>query len=151
MKSGYFIAFLLWTVALAGQSRVQQPAPDPVPKKPGTVEGVVTNSVSKMPVKKATIVLHNARGRFSYMASTDAEGHFSFDTVEPGQYYASAARDGFVQYAAQGPMHTISVAEEEHVRLVTIELTPTGAISGKALDEDGDPIIGASIQAMRYK
>lgn len=153
MKSSYFIPLLFCAAAVVGQTRVApQPGPDTAPpKKPGTVQGVVTNSVTKLPVKKATVTLRSLQQRFEYMAITDAQGQFSFENVEPGRYQVSAVRDAFTPAPARRSMSPfIRVAEEEHVKDIAIQLVPAGAISGKALDEDGEPIVGAIIQAMQY-
>jgi hypothetical protein len=123
------------------------------PKKPGSVEGIITNSISHEPVKKANVSLRNVREGFSYAAITDAAGHFLFDNVEPGAYMVSADRDGFT--APQQPRtrfdsKPLTVDEEQHVKDAAAQLMPLGLVSGHVADEDGDPIAGASVQALRY-
>jgi protocatechuate 3,4-dioxygenase beta subunit len=133
----------------------QQPAtPDTsAPQKPGTVEGAVTSSVSKLAVKKATVTLRNMRQGFAYAAVTDAAGHFEFDNVSPGSYAIAASRDGYASTSATLPFggKRIEVAEEEHVKDVSVQLVPMGAINGKVVDENGDPIVGALVTAMQYR
>lgn len=123
------------------------------PKKPGTVEGTILNSVSHEPVKKANVSLRSVRQRFFYSVVSDAEGHFLFENVEPGTYQVDAERDGFTRLP-NGPRSPaskpITVDEEQHVKNVTAQLMPMGVVSGHVLDEDGDPIAGASVQAQRF-
>jgi hypothetical protein len=97
----------LATALVCGQAttptKPARPAPNAAPgtgstppKKPGAVEGVVTNSVSGRPVKKATIRLghYNEEGS-GYSGVSDLAGHFLFENVRPGKYTASAVADGF--------------------------------------------------------
>jgi hypothetical protein len=122
------------------------------PKKPGSVEGVVTNSVGHDPVKRANVTLRNIGQRFSYAATTDAAGHFLIDNVEPGSYQASADCDGFIPppQNRRTTFHPITVDEEQHVKDVAVQLLPLGVVSGHVLDEDGEPIAGATVRALQY-
>ena len=131
------------------------PVPTGPPKKPGTVEGVVSNSVTHAPVKKATVNLRNLRGQYSYVATTDAAGHFLFDSVEPdAAYMLTAACPGFSFQMPSGrsmfSLQPLAVAEEQHVTGAALQLSPLGVISGKVLDEDGDPIPSLIVRALQF-
>src|SRR5258708_35670591 len=76
---------------LAGSLRAQTPA-----AKPGNVEGIVSNSATGEPVKKAAVTLLDSKSQSNRTAITDASGHFHFDNVEPGYYNINADRDGFM-------------------------------------------------------
>jgi len=122
------------------------------PKKPGSVEGTVTNSVTKSPVKKATISLRNLPGGFSYVAASDASGHFRFDNVEPSPAYTiTATAPGFTAAGESSVFTSRSVGEEEHVTGVSLRLLPLGVIAGKVTDADGVPMRGVTVQAMRFE
>jgi hypothetical protein len=138
-------SFVLFAAMLSGQSTA--------PTKPGKVEGTVINSVTNDPVKKAIMTLRPHGRRATYTAVTDAAGHFQFDNVDPGRYDAVANRDGFM------PLHgnrfdpaakPITVAAEQEVKDVVMKLLPLAVVNGHVLDEDGDPLIGAQVQAFRY-
>ena len=123
------------------------------PSKPGKVQGVVLNSVTNDPVKKATVTLQGLGQTTNHSAVTDATGHFHFDSVEPGKYSAMANRDGFIpaQESLRNPWaKPITVAEEQEVKDVALKLTPLAVVSGHVLDEDGDPVVRAQVQALRY-
>lgn len=124
------------------------------PKKPGSVEGTVVNSVSHEPLKKATVLLRNIRERYSYTIVSDAAGHFLFDNVEPGTYQVSVDRDGFTappqRRRSALDSKPITVDEQQHVKNVTTQLMPLGIVSGRVLDEDGDPMPDANVQAVRF-
>src|SRR5260370_17544384 len=99
---------VLWATALlAGQTPIRLEPNRPAPKspssfpadntpglKPGSAEGVVINSVTGQPLKKANVTLRNPRG-FAYAAVTDAAGHFLIQNEDPGTYQAMAAGDAF--------------------------------------------------------
>jgi len=146
-----FSAILSALTLLAATMRAQAPA-----VKPGSVEGVVINSATGEPVKKATVTLQGAvRPGLSEptrsTSTTDAGGHFHFDNVESGLYSINADRDGFMTLRSRmATIDTITVAEEQHVQDVALKLTPLGVVSGHVLDEDGDPIPRAQIAVLRY-
>src|SRR5260370_36987599 len=118
----------------------------------GGGEGVVINSDPGQPLKKANVPLRNPKG-FAYAAVPDATGHFLIENVEPGSYQAMAAGDGFMpdQSSRRSGMaaSSITIAEEQHVKNVTVKLMPLGLASGHVLDENGEPIAGASVFAQR--
>jgi hypothetical protein len=119
--------------------RAQAPA-----AKPGSVEGVVSNSVTGEPVKKANVLLGT-----NYTAITDAAGHFHFDNVTPATDYSLLAeKDGF--QAIRTTRQRVTVAEEQHVQDVALKLMPLATVSGHVFDEDGDPIPRAQIAVLRY-
>jgi protocatechuate 3,4-dioxygenase beta subunit len=120
----------------------------------GIVTGRVVNAKTGTPVRKASVAIAAADGRDAAPldATTDAEGRFTFQ-VEPGRYRVAARHDGFApaQYSAAGDPATggtLTVKAEE-TREVLIKAVPLCAISGRVLDEDGDPVEGALVSAIR--
>src|SRR5579863_2249958 len=122
--------------------------------KPGSIEGTVTNSLTQEPVKKATVMLSGPQLSDGSPASamTDATGHFHFENVKPGSYVVRAERDGFsgVRDRRPGLFSPITVAEDQHVQDIAVQLTPLGVVSGHVLDEDGDPLVRAQVVLLRY-
>ncbi|MBZ5725946.1 MAG: carboxypeptidase regulatory-like domain-containing protein [Acidobacteriia bacterium] len=123
------------------------------PRKPGTVAGVVVNSATQAPIKKATVTLHNLPGGYSYTATSDAAGRFLFDNVAPAAYLITASCPGFA-FPMSGRRNIfsspISVAEEQHVTGVAVPLSPLGVISGKVLDDNGNPIPETIVRALQF-
>ena len=122
----------------------QTPSPS---VKPGTVEGTVTNSVNGEPVRKATVRLDG--GERNYQTATDVAGHFEFDRVNPGSYLVRAFRDGFADSNNNRRPQSIAVAEAQNLKDIKVTMDPMAHVSGHVLDEDGDPIMLASVQALR--
>ena len=141
-------AALLLAVSLTGFANAQfvRQIPRAPTGKTGTVDGLVTNSITGDPLRKAVVMLQSA-GNMQVM--TDVAGRFHFDNVQPGSYVINASRDGFMN-ARERHAKTVKVGEEENVKDVTIALLPLARVSGHVLDEDGDPIMLASVQALHY-
>src|SRR5882724_10010075 len=88
------------------------PNPDK-PKEKSKVEGRVTSLATGEPVRKATLRLRgtmtgpttNAADVPAYQSTTDNEGKFLFEDIEPGRYTLMAERAGFVRqtYGASSP------------------------------------------------
>jgi len=151
MPSGYVLPAMIrsWVFLLFAALLIAQQPPAPA-QKPGQVDGVVTNSATGDPVKKANVIL---QGTARYTAVTDAAGHFHIDNVTPGQYQPMATKDGFIpplgdRWPAGAKL--VSVAEEQEVKDLVVKLVPLATVNGRVLDEDGDPMMGAQVQALRY-
>ena len=111
-----------------------------------SVHGRVIESKSGAPVKKSVVILRRAQEP-GIGASTDAFGEFRFDNLEPGPYPLNAERAGFIlDPAAERAVVNVKPAPEEAE--VTLKLIRTGAISGRVLDSDGEPVTGASVQVV---
>ena len=126
----------------------------------GPVEGRVVSSVDGSPVAGAIVVLQgldltgNPPQPDSYVVQTGAEGRFRVEEVAPGHYEARPQRDGF---SAQPPG---VAAGKAYVRFTAeagrrppdlrLALIPLGALLGRVLDQDGDPVSGIAVSAQRY-
>lgn len=110
--------------------------------KPGSVSGTVVNSVTGAPVRKAPITLENSEGNFT--VTSDAAGAFVFPEVKPGTYYARAEGPHFQPWRQSEP---IRVAEDQHVDNLAFKLTPLGIITGRVLDENGEPLARMVVEA----
>lgn len=150
--------------ASGGQPAVMPPPPPPTPTADlATIQGQVVNALSGTPLTKAHIIINRVnRGgpmpmgsRNSYSATTDASGNFTVTGIEPGTYRLNADRTGFLsgQYNARRPGASgtpLDLGRAQRMSNVVLKLTPHGVISGKITDEDGDPLEGVQVQAMRY-
>jgi hypothetical protein len=156
-----FLCALLTAACLCAQARRppsnqngNAPANQTSSLKPGTIEGTTINSITNTPVKKAVVSVRNTTQNFSYVAASDASGHFQFPEVEPGTYFfTGASAQGFsylIPPRDKLANAQITVAEDQHITGITVQLRPLGVITGKVLDEDGEPLPNVNIQALRY-
>ena len=138
---------------------------------PGSLRGTVTGP-SGEPLRKAEVTLRTivraaggaGRGMGAGMTgsvftrTTDISGAFSFDDLPPGNYALSAQRTGYVraEYGARpGSVRQggsiLQVGSGQTVNGINLKMIPQAVLSGRVLDEDGDPILHASVQLLRER
>jgi uncharacterized GH25 family protein len=89
----------------------------------------------------------------TFTATSDAAGKFRFEQVEPGDYFFSVKHAGFVDlmYKAIGPMRAadglLHLKAGQEVTALELRMIPQGAVAGKVVDEDGDPVTNAMVTA----
>jgi len=91
----------------------------------------------------------------TFTGTSDASGKFRIENVDPGDYYFKVKHTGFVEQtykptsanAFEGMLH-LTPGQELHD--VEFRLVPQGALSGKVVDEDGDPVGDAMVTASKY-
>src|SRR5437016_2056717 len=98
----------------------------------------------------------SAENRSGYSAVADASGHYALQDIDPGQYRLSATRNGFVplQYGARGPSQggaPLTLNPGQHMSDTSFRLVPHGVITGRVLDEDGEPVQYLQVSTMRYR
>ena len=150
-------------LALAAGLLAQSSAPpdskateDPA-SAPCTVTGRVVAAADGNPLKSARVSLipENNRSHHEeiYAASSDSDGRFTVKGVPPGRYRFFAVHTGFVEqhYKAgtndTGPV--FSLKPGERVNDVLFRLTAAAVIMGRLSNEDGDPMEGAEVVALR--
>jgi hypothetical protein len=85
---------------------------------------------------------------------TDAEGRFLFRDLTRGTYSATATLDGyssgaFGQRRPDGPTRPIELADNEKVVNAIVRMWKLAAISGRIVDEAGEPVVGHGVRALR--
>jgi hypothetical protein len=125
---------------------------------PGVVSGVVINKLNEAPVKNAHVIYTKidpaAAGTSSSISKdTDAEGRFSLQ-LPPGSYRLWVERSGFARqvYGALSPSGegtVLTLERGQHLGQITFRVVPLGAIAGRVVDEEGEPVQSAGIQVLR--
>jgi protocatechuate 3,4-dioxygenase beta subunit len=146
-------AFLL--VVAQNQLGVLSPdsPPQPLPTVTGTssIEGTVVNDATGEPVKKAQVRLFGAVSEKQPAAMTDASGSFAFHKLPAGTYFVNAMHDGFDQNRALllgDAQKQVTLSSDQDKSGVELRLPPTGAISGRITDENGDPAANCTVGAL---
>ena len=113
------------------------------------VAGVVLSKTDSRPLPGARVVLRDARNssRFESVVTTE-DGKFAFVNVPAGKYGLEGTKRGFVVgfYDQHEQFSTAIVAgagfDTEHFEL---RLAPQAVISGRVLDEAGEPVRHAAV------
>ena len=91
----------------------------------------------------------------TFTATTDTGGKFKFERVDPGDYYLTVKHAGFMDEtykptgkdSSEGRLHLTAGRDLSEVEF---RLVPQGAVSGKVVDEDGDPVPNAMVTANKF-
>jgi protocatechuate 3,4-dioxygenase beta subunit len=128
------------------------------------IEGILLSQTNQQPVKKGTLTLRVATNGpqpqvpgspsqipSGYLATSDADGKFVFDQVEPGRYTLGADRPGFIRATYRNSRGSlITLGPGQVLKDLRFAITPQGVIAGRVVDEDGDPITEVRVSVMRW-
>jgi Carboxypeptidase regulatory-like domain len=143
----FFLPFLLFSFQ------------DQTAQKKCVVAGRVTNLFTGEPLRKVNVHLSqtgrqaNAKAQ-GYGGLSDAQGYFRFEGISAGQYSLRGDRPGFLmtQYGAKGPGQSgtfITLQPGQEMTDLSFGLIPQAVITGRVLDEDGDPVSGVQVQGLK--
>jgi protocatechuate 3,4-dioxygenase beta subunit len=109
----------------------------------------VTAAESGDPLRNARVVLSPAAGD-APLVLTDAEGRFTFNLLPPGTYSVSASKSGYANSASSArngttPSTVVQLGAGATMAGVTVPLARGAVISGRILDESGDPLSNANV------
>ncbi len=129
------IAVVLWcaVTGFAGQLQVQ-------------VAGIVRSAKTGEPLKSAAVILRSREAELKVSrTTTGADGSFSFSGLSPGQYELTVSKLGYGTYEGSGPIAVLRDSTE--VISLAPSLWPQGAISGRVVDWEGEPVSEAEVRA----
>ncbi len=126
-------------------------APPPVTKN--SIDGQVVDSVTGSALRKAWVRLEDGR-RIVGARQADLSGRFHFDDVPAGTLQLVAEAPGYISLSVQATSPVsypveVSVVEGQAVGGVVVRLVPTGSVSGRLTDTDGDPWPYGSVSLYR--
>jgi len=108
------------------------------------LRGKVVSSVDGTPLGGAMVQVSGERAQ-STMTST--EGAFVFPSLKPGDFAVQAIKPGYFTASQLNP----SSVPAFHIRVdastgpVVLKLIPEGVVSGRILDENGEPVEGMQV------
>lgn len=144
----------VWAVCLVAAWSAWAQAPEKC-----AIAGRVVNAATGAPLKRATVwveAFSAARGVnggpsvAGPSTVTDAQGRFSLENIDPGSYFLSARRSGYLDqgYGAAEPDAVgppVKLAAGDLMGDITIKLTPQSLLYGKVTDEDGEAVPDAEV------
>jgi hypothetical protein len=125
----------------------------------------VVNALTGEPVKKVELSLASRNGgnavitngtpsRQGYSTTSEADGTFRIEGIEPGNYNLGGNKSGFLRanYGAKKPNQSgtiLTLSPGQQMTDINLSLYPQAVITGKVVDSDGDPVTGGNIQVVR--
>ncbi|QOY91535.1 carboxypeptidase-like regulatory domain-containing protein [Paludibaculum fermentans] len=145
MRTAWLAALVLGGLCLWAQS-------DPA-EQVCTVEGTVVDARTQagIPGVRVTAMM-TLEGRDNLRSSgmgafTDSNGKFRLTKVKPGQYFLSAAKADF-EPTRRRPVLLPALEAGRELKGVRVELQPLATLSGRVVNENGDPVSGATVELM---
>jgi hypothetical protein len=119
----------------------------------GRILGRVVSTDTGGPLRRAQVRL-TAPEIGVKTALTDAEGRFEFRELPAGRFTLNASKSGYVnvQYGQTRPFEQgrpIELADKQVLDKADVAMPRGGVISGRIVDEFGDPLPDALVSAMR--
>jgi Carboxypeptidase regulatory-like domain len=144
----------MWFGCLSPASAQQQTAPqNQLPNSDFRIAGKVVNGLGGNPLARVRVTIVDTRNRQdSASVISLEEGHFEFSGLPAGKYGLSGQKRGFIagSYQQHAQFSTAIVTgaglDTEHLILT---LTPFAVLSGKVLDESGEPVRRATVSLYR--
>jgi Carboxypeptidase regulatory-like domain len=140
-----FPAVALLLLSLLARLSAQSASQD-VPSQDGPyLAGTIVDESGSHPLKKVLVqaVAEDQHQNGTYGATTDNDGHFRIDNIVPGRYRVFFEKSGFAEVNNRGhraDVNVITIPADKPLDDLVFRMLPTGVITGKVGDEDGDPM-----------
>jgi len=152
---------MILAVLLGASALVSKQAPTPPPaagqnaKPTGIIRGRILASNGR-PVRRASIRMLPPTGGFPRAASADLEGRYEFTEVPAGDYRIAAGKPGYLalefgQQRAFEHGKVLTIRAGETLEKIDITLPVSGAISGRIVDTNGDPVEGIDVRLVQLQ
>ncbi len=121
------------------------------------VSGRVVSAAEGAPLRSARVALVEANERkrpLVYAATTDNEGRFEIKQIMAGRYEFVASHTGYLeqQYKSKGIQDEegamLSLISGQTVNDVMFRLVRAGVITGKVVDDAGEPLMGVNVSVL---
>lgn len=126
------------------------------------LDGVVVDTVSGAPVRRAVVQLRRSGGgpaipqsleNADYAAVTGPDGAFHFEQLPPGSYSLSYSRSGYLLPRASSgySSRVVRVSAGGAVKGLRYGLIPQAILAGRVQDDEGDPVEGAQVSLLAFR
>jgi hypothetical protein len=130
-----------------------------LPPGTATVQGIVTVLGTSNPVPGAVVEMRKTEcgqsGGEAMSTTAGADGKFAFEKVRAGNWCIGAAKAGgtlapaeYRQRGYKGRGLVVTIADNQQIQDIRLAMPPTGSISGRVLDSDGEPMRHARVNVM---
>ncbi|HUR34644.1 MAG TPA: carboxypeptidase-like regulatory domain-containing protein [Vicinamibacterales bacterium] len=120
------------------------------------LRGRVIAADSGGPLRRAVVRLNAPGVREQRSTTTDADGHYEFTQLPAATYTVTATRSGYVQTGYRQPRpnaapRPVTLGERQTLDRIDIALPPGGVITGRVVDEYGEPVSDVMVSAQRQQ
>jgi hypothetical protein len=120
------------------------------------IRGLIVAADDSRPLRRVVVRVMAPELREPRSVSTDLSGRYEIADLPAGRYTVTATRAGFVtishgQTRPNEMGRPIEVSDGQTVERINFSLPRGAAITGRILDEYGEPVAGASVQAMQMR
>ncbi len=121
-----------------------------------TLRGHVVAADSGQPLRKAQVRVFAPELRENRMTTTDGDGKYEFKELPAGRYTVMAQKGSYVnlQYGQLRPFEPgkpLEILNGQTMEKVDFALPKGGVMTGRILDEFGEPLADAQVAAQRYQ
>jgi protocatechuate 3,4-dioxygenase beta subunit len=166
LAAAVILALAISALAAPGDPQITVSAPrDAAPhdqtqevKSSGIVRGRITSLDTGKPLRRAQVRL---TAEYDFLgtprtASTSTDGRYEFRDVAPGRYTLRVERSGYLAltYGQRRPGEQgrpLEIAEKEVADKVDFALPRMSVISGRVLDDLGEPIAGVTVWVLQTR
>ena len=117
------------------------------------IAGTIVNTAGGNPLARARVLISDAKNPESRQSMvTSEDGRFEFKQVSPGKYSLQGAKRGFIAAAYdehEGFSTAIVTGAGLDTENLVLRLAPSAVLSGKVLDELGEPVRHATVSLYR--
>lgn len=120
------------------------------------IKGRVVALDTGAPLRHVQIRVMGEKMRSPRSTLTDAQGVYEFKELVPGRYSLMASKGGFVtlQYGQRGPRdmgRSIQLADKQTLDKIDMALPRGAVITGRVVDEAGEPVSDVAVTALQYR
>ena len=135
----------------------QPPARDNPPPRTGTasLRGRVVDASTGRALPRVE-VLAESGGAMPHSTLTGGDGRYHFNGLPAGAYVIIATRPNYIRAAwgetrPEGPGQRVTLADGQQIDGLNLAMRRGGVITGRIVDELGDPLPEVQVSAMRYQ
>ena len=150
--AGVVAAIGVGSLAVGASHQSARGTQKPTPSAAGILAGRVIDATTERPIAGALVVTYTDRGETA--ARTNAAGQFVLDGLPEGAYGLLVTKFGYLpghsgQSHPVGEGAQLTLAAGSRLTDIVIRLWKRAAITGRVVDERGEPIVGLALSAWR--
>ena len=149
------LALVVCVAVLIARAPAQSSPTSKEPPK-ASLEGSVIKEPGGEPLKKAIIEMigENQEQSGNFTATSDQDGHFKVTGIEPGRYRLFVEHTGYLEVddkRRQSSGIVLSFDAGQEIKDQVLRMQSAAIITGRVVDEDGDPMPEVMIAVLRRK